>query len=283
MRASRRLDAIPGFNIDRIAAAAGDDPDVLRLENLDTDVPPPAAAVEATRAAVGEDDANSWLPFNGREDLKEAVTGYIERRGGPRYDPRREVVITCGEGEAMLDALLCLTDPGDEVILTDPTYAGMLNRVRLVGAAPRLVPLHSDTGEWRLDLDALRAAVTGRSRVVFINNASFPTGWVASAEEWEAIAELCREQDLWLLYWAGFERVLYDGRARAAPRGAPRHARPDGDRQRAVQRAAHDRLADRLGGDAGGADRPRIAGADLQRPGGERLCPDRHQGGARAR
>ena len=221
MRVSRRLDEIPGFNIDRVAAAAGDDPDVLRLENLDTDVPPPAAAVEATRAAVGEDDANSWLPFNGREDLKEAVTGYIERRGGPRYDPRREVVITCGEGEAMLDALLCLTDPGDEVILTDPTYAGMLNRVRLVGAAPRLVPLHSDTGEWRLDLDALRAAVTGRSRVVFINNASFPTGWVASAEEWEAIAELCREQDLWLLYWAGFERVLYDGRAVLHPAALP--------------------------------------------------------------
>jgi aspartate/methionine/tyrosine aminotransferase len=58
------------------------------MENLDTDVPPPAAAVEATRAAVGEDDANSWLPFNGRNDLKAAVVEYVERRGGPRYDPR---------------------------------------------------------------------------------------------------------------------------------------------------------------------------------------------------
>src|SRR5215210_782033 len=116
MLRSRRLDDIPGFNIDRVAAAAGDDPEVLRLENLDTDIAPPAAALEATRASVGEDDANSWLPFNGREDLKEAVVGYIERRGGPRYDPRREAVITCGEGEAMLDALLCLTDPGDEVV-----------------------------------------------------------------------------------------------------------------------------------------------------------------------
>src|SRR6266513_681534 len=94
-----RLDHIPGFNIDRVAAAAGDDPDVLRLENLDTDIAPPAEAMEATRAAIGE-------------------------------------------GDAMLDALFCLTDPGDEVVLTDPTYAGMLNRVRLVGAVPRLVPLH---------------------------------------------------------------------------------------------------------------------------------------------
>ena len=221
MRTARRLDHIPGFNIDRVAAAAGDDPDVLRLENLDTDIPPPAAAIEATRAAIGADEANSWLPFNGREDLKEAVTDYIGRRGGPRYDPRREVVITCGEGEAMLDALLCLTDPGDEVILTDPTYAGMLNRVRLVGAAPRLVPMHSGSGEWRLDLDALRDAVTARTRVVFLNNASFPTGWVASMEEWDAVAALCREHDLWLLYWGGFEAVLYDGRPVIHPAALP--------------------------------------------------------------
>lgn len=217
----QRLRHIPGFNIDKVAAAAGDDPDVLRMENLDTDIAPPAAALEATRAAIGEDDANSWLPFNGREDLKEAVSDYLQRRGAPAYDPRREIVITCGEGEAMLDTLLCLTDPGDEVVLTDPTYAGMLNRVRLVGAEPRLVPLHVHDGEWRLDIDALRAAATARTRVVFVNNASFPTGWVASDAEWEAIAALCIEHDLWLLYWGGFEGVLYDGRQVRQPAALP--------------------------------------------------------------
>ncbi len=208
----RRLEEIPGFNIDRVAAAAGDDPEVLRMENLDTDIPPPAEAMEATRAAIGEDDANSWLPFTGRDDLKEAVATYIERRGGPRYDGRQEIVITCGEGEAMVDALFCLTDPGDEVILTDPTYAGMLNRVRLVGAVPRLVPLYVRDGEWRLDVDALRAAVNERTRVVFVNNSSFPSGWVASDEELDTIASVGRDHDLWLLYWAGFEGVLFDDR-----------------------------------------------------------------------
>jgi N-succinyldiaminopimelate aminotransferase len=217
----RRLAHIPGFNIDRVAAAAGDDPDVLRLENLDTDIPPPAAASEATRAAIGEDDANSWLPFTGRDDLKEAVAAYIERRGGPRYDGRREIVITSGEGDAMLDALFCLTDPGDEVILTDPTYAGMLNRVRLVGAVPRLVPLHVADGDWRLDLDALQGAVTDRTRVVFLNNASFPSGWVASDQEWAAVGSICRERDIWLLYWGGFEGVLFDGRPIRHPAALP--------------------------------------------------------------
>jgi N-succinyldiaminopimelate aminotransferase len=217
----RRLEGIPGFNIDRVAAAAGNDPDVLRLENLDTDIPPPAEAVEATRAAIGEDEANSWLPFTGRDDLKEAAAAHIERRGGPRYDGRREIVITSGEGEAMLDALLCLTDPGDEVILTDPTYAGMINRVRLAGAVPRLVPLHVVDGWWRLDLDALRAAVSERTRLIFINNASFPSGWVASREEWETITDVVTDRDLRLLYWADYEGVLFDGRSVIHPAGLP--------------------------------------------------------------
>jgi len=216
-----RLRDIPGFSIDRVAAAAGDDPDVLRLENLDTDIPPPEEAVAATRAAIGEDDANSWLPFTGRDDLKEAVAAYIARRGGPRYDGRREIVITSGEGDAMLDALFCLTDPGDEVVLSDPTYAGMVNRVRLVGAVPRLVPLHVVDGEWRLDLDALTAAVTERTRVIFLNNASFPSGWVATGEEWDVVASTCREHDLRLLYWAGFEGVLFDGRSVRHPASLP--------------------------------------------------------------
>jgi N-succinyldiaminopimelate aminotransferase len=184
--------------------------------------------MEATRAAIGEDEANSWLPFTGRDDLKEAVAGFIKGRGGPRYDGRSEIVITCGEGDAMVDALFCLTDPGEEVLLTDPTYAGMLNRVRLVGAVPRLAPLRVVDGEWRLDLDALDAAAAERTRVVFINNASFPSGWVASAAEWDAIASLCRERDLWLLYWAGFEGVLFDGRSILHP------ASLDGMRDRTV-------------------------------------------------
>ena len=216
-----RLKDIPGFSIDRVAAAAGDDGDVLRLENLDTDIPPPAEAIEATRAAVGDDDANSWLPFTGRDDLKEAVAAHIERRGGPRYEARREIVITGGEGDAMLDALFCLTDPGDEVILTDPTYAGMLNRVRLVGAHPRLAPLRTVDGNWRLDLDALAAAVGPRTRVVFLNNASFPSGWVASDEEWDRVASICCERNLWLLYWGGFEGVLFDGRQIRHPAALP--------------------------------------------------------------
>ena len=215
----RRLVGIPGFAIDEVAARAGADPHVLRLENLDTDVPPPAAAVQATRAAVGTDDANSYLPFTGTVELRAAVAQRLERQTGRPYDPDHEVVITAGGTEGMLDALLAIIDPEDEVVLTDPTYAGMINRVRLAGGVPRLVPLVQGIGEWRLDLDALRAAVTSRTRVVFLMNPSMPSGAVLDRVEWEAVAELCRKHDCWLLYNAAMERILFDGRGVIHPAG----------------------------------------------------------------
>ncbi len=217
----RRLEGIPDFGIDRVAAAAGSDTDVLRLENYDTDIRPHPDAVEATRAALDLDEANSYLPFSGLDELKEAVAELVARRGGPAYDPYGEVVIMDGDGSPLLNALLVLTDPGDEVILTDPTYAGMLQRVRLAGAVPRLVPLRGNAGGWRLDLDALRAAVSARTRVVFLMSPAIPSGWVANEEEWAAVADLCRERDITLLYWMLWEAMVFGGRRVVVPSGLP--------------------------------------------------------------
>ena len=72
-----------------------------------------------------------------------------------------QVTITCGDGDSMLDAVLAVADPGDEVIVTDPVYAGMLNRVRLAGAVPRLVPLRG--ARRRLAAGPRRAARGGRA------------------------------------------------------------------------------------------------------------------------
>lgn len=217
----RRLAEIPGFSIDRVAAAAGDDPGVLRLENLDTDLAPPPAAVQRTAEVAGSDDANSWLPFTGQAGLKRAVAAQVERRSGVAYDPDTEITITCGEGDAMLDALLCTTDPGDGVVVTDPTYAGIVNRVRLAGAIPRLVPFRIEKEEWRLDLDALEAASGPGARAIFLPNPAMPTGAVLNANEWAAISRLCQERELWLVYVGWMEAILFDDRSLVHPAGLP--------------------------------------------------------------
>src|SRR5262245_3871781 len=102
------------------------------MENLDTDLPPPPAAIEATRAALSSDNANSYLPFTGSSDLRAAVAQHLHQHTGVEYGPD-QIVITAGGTEGMYDAILAITDPGDEVIVTDPTYAGMIYRIRLAG------------------------------------------------------------------------------------------------------------------------------------------------------
>ncbi len=213
-----RLRGIPGFSIDRIAAAAGSDPDVLRLENLDTDLLPPQDAIAATREALeslsrprGKSAANSYLPFTGQAALRSAVAERINRQAGTGYTAD-DVVVTCGATEAMFDALLAMTTPGDEVILTDPTYAGMIYRARLAGCSTCLVPFVEDADAWRLDLDALRAAVNPNTRVLFLMNPSMPSGAVLSETEWQAVADLCCERGLRLLYNATMEHILFDER-----------------------------------------------------------------------
>ena len=208
----RRLADLPDLGVDAAARAAGADLEILRLENLDTDVPPPPAVLEATRASVGIDAANSYLPFNGLAELRRAVAERLERQTGVAYDPEQDVVITCGGTEGLFDALLATVQEGDEVIVTDPTYVGMVSRVRMAGATPVFVPFRRRDRVWRLDLEALEAAAGDRTRALFVMNPSMPSGAVLEAEEWEAIAGLCRRLRCWLIYNAAMERIVFDGR-----------------------------------------------------------------------
>jgi len=167
IKRARRMESVRGFGIDRMAAAAESAPPadrpVLRLENLDTDLPLPPEAVAETVAGLDSPQANSWLPFTGDIGLRQAVSDFTAGRSGHRYDPEREMVITCGGMEGLLDVALALVDPDDEVVVTDPTYAGIVNRIRLAGGIPRFVPFRVDNREWRLDRDALVAAVGERT------------------------------------------------------------------------------------------------------------------------
>ena len=206
-----RLNNIPGFSIDQVAQAAGNDPEVLRLENLDTDILPPENVLEATRNAIGRDADNSYLPFIGKELLRQRIAERLNEQYTCNFSDRH-VVLSCGATEAMLNVLLATTDPGDEVVLTDPTYAGMIYRVKLAGAIPRLVPFEREDNSWRLDLKALQLSIRNTTRALFIMNPSMPSGAVLSYEEWQVIADLCREHNLWLIYNAAMERILYDGK-----------------------------------------------------------------------
>jgi aspartate/methionine/tyrosine aminotransferase len=219
---AQRLTDVRGFGIDRTAVAADartaarQDWPVLRMENLDTDLPLPPEAIPETVRGLERPAANSWLPFTGDLGLRAAIADFLAARTGHRYDPEREVVITSGGTEAILDVLLATVDPGDQVLLTDPTYAGIVNRVRLTGGIPRLAPYRVRDGEWRLDLDAFAAAADGPVLAVLMSP-SMPSGAVLTASDWAAVCETCAARGLPLLYDSAMERLLFDGRELVHP------------------------------------------------------------------
>jgi N-succinyldiaminopimelate aminotransferase len=208
---ARRLDGIVGFGIDQVAAAATR-PGVLRLENLDTDLPLPPEAISVTIENLAQPKSNSWLRFTGDLDLRAAVSDFLAARTGHRFDPEREIVITSGGMEGLLDVVLAVVDPGDEVIVTDPTYAGIVNRVRLAGGVPRFAPFRAVDGEWRLDRDALAAAVGPVTRAMLLMSPSMPSGAWFDELDWRLICDLCCEHELGLIYDSAMERLLFDRR-----------------------------------------------------------------------
>src|SRR6185437_1264547 len=130
------------------------------------------------------------------------------------------VVISAGGLSGILNALLATLDVGDEVIVTDPTYAGLLNRIRLAGGEPRQVPLRLNSGAaWELDRAALRAAVTPRTKAMLLMSPSMPSGGVLDAADWSLVADLCVRHDLLLILDSAMERLLFDGRAVIHPAG----------------------------------------------------------------
>jgi aspartate/methionine/tyrosine aminotransferase len=223
IKRAKRLEPIRGFGIDRVAAAveqparASTRWPVLRMENLDTDLPLPPEAVAVTAQGLETPEANSWLPFTGDLRLREAISEFLSARTGHRYDPEREIVITCGGLEGLLDTLLVTVDPGDEVIVTDPTYAGIVNRVHLAGGTPRAVPFRNVEGDWRLDRDALAAAVGERTTGMLLMSPSMPSGGTFDEEDWRLVCDLCGERELFLVYDSAMERILFDGRPLVHP------------------------------------------------------------------
>jgi len=209
-----RLSYITRIGVEQMGDLADSlqDPEVLRLENLDTNVLPPESALAFTRHAVGEDDANSYLPFLGLDSVRQAATALVARQSTQQYDWKTESVISAGGLSGILNTLLATLEPGDEVLMTDPTYVGLINRVRLAGGVPRYVPLTPTDDGWALDRDALSVIDPGPVRALLMMSPSMPTGAVFNQSDWQALVGFCRAADCWLINDTAMERILFDNR-----------------------------------------------------------------------
>ncbi|MBT2392643.1 aminotransferase class I/II-fold pyridoxal phosphate-dependent enzyme [Streptomyces sp. ISL-1] len=184
--------------------------------NLGQGVPelasPPVLLKDVADAVLA--GSNQYPPAHGFPALREAVAAHQLRRYGLDYRPQGEVLVTTGATEALAAALLALCDPGDEVIAFDPCYDAYAADARLAGARLVAVPLVLDGDGFALDADALRAAVSPRTRVLILNTPHNPTGMVFTAEELEAIADVCREYSLTVITDEVYEHLVYNDGAR---------------------------------------------------------------------
>ena len=218
-----RLEHISKIGVEQMGDLADslDDADVLRLENLDTNILPPPSAIAHTKDAADDDDANSYLPFFGLDGLRQAASTLVGRQSGQDYDWKTECVISAGGLSGIFNTLLSVLESGDEVLLTDPTYVGLINRVRLAGGVPRFLPMLPSADGWRPDLDALQRIDPGAINAALLMSPSMPSGAVFNADEWQAIIDFCRRADCWLINDAAMERLLFDGRQVIHPASFP--------------------------------------------------------------
>ncbi len=146
----------------------------------------------------------------GLMELRREVSAYYERKHGLTYDPKDEVFITVGGSEAIDMALRAMADPGDEVIIPEPCYVSYVPCTKLAGAVPVTINLKEEN-EFRLTADELRAAITPKSKILILAFPNNPTGAVMERKDLEAIAEVVKENDLYVISDEIYGELTYLG------------------------------------------------------------------------
>jgi aminotransferase len=182
----------------------------------DTEVPAPV--LESAIKAI-HDGHNIYTRMDGLTPLRQAIAQKLAHYNGITADPDSEVLVTSGATGGLYAACLALFDPGDEVIVFEPFYGYHLNTLLSLRVQTKAVPLAMHT--WEIDFDALRAAITPRTRAIIVNSPSNPCGKVFTRSEFETIAALAEEHDLFLLTDEIYEYFLFDGAEHISPASLP--------------------------------------------------------------
>jgi aminotransferase len=172
------------------------------------DTPVPAVVEEAAIQAI-RDGHNIYTRLDGIGRLRNAIAAKQQRDYGLSYDPETEVLVASGATGGLHAAAMALLNPGDEVLLFEPFYGYHVSTLKSLRVQPVLVPLAEP--DWALDVDALKAAVTAKTRAIILNTPSNPGGKVFSLAEIEAIAAVCNAHDLFLFTDEIYEYFVYDG------------------------------------------------------------------------
>jgi aminotransferase len=178
------------------------------------DTPTPALVQEAAIQAI-RDGHNIYTRLDGIGRLRQAIAKKQKADYGLEYDPESEVLVASGATAGLHAATMALLNPGDEVILFEPFYGYHASTLKSMRVKPVLVALAEP--DWELDLDALKAAITPRTRALILNTPANPSGKIFNRAELEAVAQVAIEHDLFVFTDEIYEYFVYDGARHISP------------------------------------------------------------------
>ncbi|EKS42228.1 aminotransferase [Afipia broomeae] len=153
---------------------------------------------------------NQYPSMMGIPELRQAIATHYAHWHGLQLDPMSEVMVTSGATEALTGSILGLVQPGDEVLLFQPMYDSYVPIIRLAGGIPKFLRL--EPPHWRLPEEAIRAAITPKTRYVILNNPLNPAAVVYPREDLEMLGRICQEHNLIAICDEVWEHVVFDGR-----------------------------------------------------------------------
>jgi len=178
------------------------------------DFPAPEPLKRAAADAIFA-DVNQYAITWGAKDFRDALAEKTKRFLGVDIDPEREITVCCGSTEGMIDALLAVINPGDEVIVFEPFYENYGPDAIICGATPRYVSLRQP--DWSFDERELEAAFNNNTKAIILNTPNNPTGKVFTRNELEVIARLCQKWDVLAITDEIYEHIIYDGAVHVSP------------------------------------------------------------------
>lgn len=222
-RASQRISNVDTPVMPAIAALVRDNPGTISLGQGVVNYGPPAAAIAALPGLMGDVGLNKYQAIIGHPALIEALTRKLADENKILCGADSAIMVTAGSNMAFLNCLLAVADPGDEFILPTPFYFNQEMAIRMCNCVPVPVPVHAD---WSLDVEALAAAITPRTRAIVTVSPNNPTGAVYSKESLTAVNALCASKNIYHFSDEAYEYFTYDGVEHFSPAslpGADRH------------------------------------------------------------
>ena len=204
---ARRVQAVPPSGIRRFFDVIATMPDVISLGVGEPDFTTPPQIIEEGVRSL-RTGRTHYTSNYGTLELRRALATHLEQRYGLSYDPEGEILITVGASEAVAIAMAALIDPGDEVVLHEPSYVAYLPAIVFNGGVPVLVPTTADEA-FELDPAAVEAAITPRTKLIFLGYPCNPTGAVLDEPKLRAIAETAARHDVAVLTDEIYDRLVY--------------------------------------------------------------------------